>query len=126
MGVSYDSGALVAAERGERQMWARHRALLAYRHVPTVQAGVLAQVWRDGKRQALLSRLLKGCRVEPLDEDAARAVGVLIGRGPTNDVVDVSVVEGAIRRGDSVVSGDGGDLLAIAASVHAKLEVEAP
>jgi hypothetical protein len=38
MGVTYDAGALVAADRSERRMWARHRALLARREVPTVPA----------------------------------------------------------------------------------------
>ena len=55
MGVTYDTGALVAADRGERQLWARHRALLALREVPTVPAPVVAQGWRGGRRQALLA-----------------------------------------------------------------------
>ena len=55
MGVTYDTGALIAADRGERRMWARHRALLTLREVPTVPAPVVAQSWRGGGRQALLS-----------------------------------------------------------------------
>jgi hypothetical protein len=43
MGVTYDTGALVAADRGERRVWARHRALLVRREVPTVPAPVGAQ-----------------------------------------------------------------------------------
>ena len=31
MGITYDTGALVTAERGERRIWARHRALQARR-----------------------------------------------------------------------------------------------
>ena len=31
MGITYDTGALVAAERRERRIWARHRALQARR-----------------------------------------------------------------------------------------------
>ena len=42
-GGTYDSGALIAAERGERRMWARHRALLVRRAVPVVPAPVVAQ-----------------------------------------------------------------------------------
>jgi hypothetical protein len=34
-GVTYASGALIAAEHSERRMWARHRALLLRRVVPT-------------------------------------------------------------------------------------------
>ena len=51
-GVTYDSGALIAAERGERLMWVRHRALLLRRVVPTVPAPVVAQCWRGTPRQA--------------------------------------------------------------------------
>ena len=63
-GVTYDSGALIAAERGERLMWARHRALLLRRVVPTVPSPVVAQCWRGTPRQAQMARLLAGCEVE--------------------------------------------------------------
>ena len=42
MGVTYDAGALIAAERGERRMWARHKALLLRREVPVAPAPVAA------------------------------------------------------------------------------------
>ena len=80
MGVTYDTGALVAADRGQRRQWARHRALLARREVPTVPAPVLAQAWRGGSRQALLSRLLTGCDIEALDDQQARSAGSLAAR----------------------------------------------
>ena len=126
MGVTYDTGALVAADRGERRLWARHRALLVRREVPTVPAPVLAQSWRGGGRQALLARLLAGCDVEALDEDRARSVGSLATRAATTDIVDACVVEGAIRRRDLVVSSDEDDLQAIAAAVNRRLEVDRP
>jgi hypothetical protein len=69
MGITYDTGTFIAADRGERRVWARHRALLALREVPTVPAPVVAQSWRGGSRQALLARLLAGCDVEALDDD---------------------------------------------------------
>ena len=98
MGVTYDTGALVAADRGERRQWARHRALLARREIPTVPSTVLAQAWRGGSRQALLSRLLAGCDIEVLDDARARAAGTLAARAGTTDIVDASMVEGALRR----------------------------
>jgi hypothetical protein len=127
MGVTYDTGALIAADRRERRVWARHRALLAIREVPTVPAPVLAQSWRGGSRQALLSRLLAGCDVEPLDDGQARTVGSLLAaRAATGDIVDACVVEGALRRHDLVVSSDEDDLQAIAAAVSRRLEVDRP
>ena len=107
-------------------MWARHRALLALREVPTAPAPVVAQSWRGGSRQALLARLLAGCDIESLDDGQARSVGSLAARAATDDIVDACVVEGALRRHDLVVSSDEDDLLAIAAAVSRRLEVDRP
>jgi hypothetical protein len=126
MGVTYDTGALIAADRAERRMWARHRALLGLREVPTVPAPVVAQSWRGGGRQALLARLLTGCDVEALDGGQARSVGSLAARAASTDIVDVCVVEGALRRRDLVVSSDEDDLQAIASAVSRRLEVDRP
>jgi hypothetical protein len=126
MGVTYDTGALIAADRGERRMWARHRALHALQVVPTVPAPVIAQSWRGGGRQALLARLLTGCDVEALDHGQARSIGSLTARAATTDIVDACVVEGAIRRHDLVVSADEEDLQAIATAVNRRLEVDRP
>jgi hypothetical protein len=126
MGITYDTGALIAADRGERRMWARHRALLTLREVPTVPAPVVAQAWRGGTSQALLARLLTGSDVEALDDGQARSVGSLAARAATGDIVDACVVEGALRRLDLVVSSDEGDLQAIAAAVSRRLEVDRP
>ncbi|HEY1640588.1 MAG TPA: hypothetical protein VGG35_07875 [Streptosporangiaceae bacterium] len=126
MGVTYDTGALVAADRGQRRQWARHRALLARREVPVVPAPVLAQAWRGGTRQALLARALAGCGIEALDDSRARATGSLAARAGTNDVVDACVVEGALRRHDLVISSDPGDLRAIAGAISQYLEIDQP
>ncbi len=126
MGVTYDTGALIAADRGERRMWARHRALLVRRQVPVVPAPVVAQSWRGTSRQALLARLLTGCDVEALDDSRARSVGALAARAATTDIVDACVVEGALRRRDLVVSSDEGDLQAIAAAISSRLEIDHP
>lgn len=107
-------------------MWARHRALLEQREVPTVPAPVLAQGWRGGSRQALLVKLLAGCDVEPLGDGQARLVGALATRAGTTDVVDATVVEGALRRRDLVISSDPDDLRLIAGAVNRRLEVQLP
>lgn len=80
MGITYDNGALAAADNGERGMWARHRALLLRRVVPTVPAPVLAQSWPGDTRQVLLARLRSGCDVETLDD-----------RGPGRPVPSLTV-----------------------------------
>jgi predicted nucleic acid-binding protein len=107
-----DAGALIAFERGERTMVAlvvrareRGRPLL-------VPAGVVAQVWRDGRRQARLATLLGSAPVEvvPLTDFAARAAGQLLGVAGAVDVVDASVAWLARDRGARVVTSDPDDL----------------
>jgi hypothetical protein len=102
-GVTYDSGALIAAENNGRTIWAEHKALLEQGISPWIPAGVLAEVWRGGARQASLARLLDGCEVDPLDEARAKAVGVLAGASSHNDIVDVHVGEVAARLGHFAV-----------------------
>lgn len=126
MGVTYDAGALIAAERGERGMWLRHEALLALRDVPTVPAPVVAQAWRGGPRQARLARLLGGCDIESMDSERARATGAIVARAGVSDVVDGFVAEGALRRGDLVITSDPGDIRRIAQTLGRHLEIEAP
>jgi predicted nucleic acid-binding protein len=110
--VTYDTGALIAAERNERRMWVRHWALLEAGAAITVPAPVIAQAWRGGARHALLARLLAGCTPESLDDPQARRIGVLARRTGHSDVVDLAVAEGALRRGDLVVTSDPDDLTA--------------
>lgn len=123
-GVTYDTGALVAAERNDRAMWALHAGFLAEEVVPTVPAPVLAEAWRGGGRQASLSRLLAMCEVEPMSEDQARRVGVLAGKAAHDDIVDVTVVEGAARRRDAIVTSNDSHIRAIAEAAGARLHIE--
>lgn len=113
MGVTYDAGALLAAEAGRRDVWAIHARALQRGTRPVVPSPVLAQVWRGGPR-AQLSRLLRGCRVEDLDERRARATGVACARARVSDIVDAAVVVGALARGDLIVTSDPHDLEALA------------
>jgi hypothetical protein len=91
-----------------------------------VPAPVLAQSWRGGSRQVLLSRLLTGCQIEAFDDALARATGTLAARAVTADIVDACVVEGALRRRDLVISSDPGGLTAIAAAAGRHLEIDHP
>jgi hypothetical protein len=70
-----------------------------------VPAAVLAQVWRDGARQARLAALVGDHRtvVDPLDHSAAKAAGVLCGLTRSRDIVDASIVVSARLANDAVV-----------------------
>lgn len=121
--IVLDTGALVAIERGDDKMSALLEAALKTTVKFVVPAGVLAQAWRDGARQARLARFLKTSLVEvmPLSEAQARAAGVLCGLSGTSDVIDASVVITARERRCAVVTGDPGDLSALDPSLQLHL-----
>jgi hypothetical protein len=108
-----DAGALIALERGDGRMLALMSRVASGASARfAVPAGVLAQVWRGGARQAVVARFLALPEVEvvALDEPVARAVGILCGVRRTRDPIDASVVVCAKERGDIVVTGDADDL----------------
>ena len=122
-GVTYDAGALIAAERRNPRMITFHKWSVDNGIRPVVPAGVLAQVWRDGSgRQAPLAQTLKQCQVEPLDENLAKQVGAASHKTGSSDVVDISVVVSAIGRGDRIVTSDETDITAIMTSLGCDLE----
>jgi predicted nucleic acid-binding protein len=108
--VIYDAGALVAAERSEPRIRALHHQWIAYEISPVIPSPVLAQVWRNGARQARLARLLRGCRVLPTSEEISKHAGVLLGCSQTTDTIDAIVIATAIAYHAVVVTSDPDDL----------------
>ena len=123
-GVTYDTGALVAGEHNDRRMWALHAGFLAEEVTPVVPAPVLAEAGRGGGRQASISRLLALCEVEPMSEAQARRVGLLATKARHDDIVDVTVVEGAARRGDAIVTSNTEHIRRIAAAARITVRIE--
>lgn len=117
MGITYDTGALVAAEANRVDIWALHRDALRHEIRPVVPAAVMAQAWRGGP-QHQLSRLLRGCKIEPMTEQLAREAGAACAAAKTSDVVDATVVVSALARGDLVVTSDPGDLAHLADALN--------
>lgn len=113
--VVLDAGALIALDRRERQMWRRWEQMLNERRQVATHAGIIAQVWRDPARQAMLARVLRTLRVQVLDEPLARAAGVLLARTSTSDVHD-AVLALMCRPGDTLVTGDYDDLALLLAA----------
>jgi hypothetical protein len=107
-------------------MWALHIGFIAEEVVPVVPAPVVTEAWRGGPRQASLARMLVGCDVEPMSAEQGRRVGELAGRADHDDVVDVTVVEGALRRGgDAVVTSNEGHIRKVASATGQRLPIEA-
>jgi hypothetical protein len=120
--VVYDAGALVAAERNDRRMWAEHRVRLELGLSIKVPAPVVAQVSRSPK-QVQLRRLLAGCEVVEFREADAHAAGRLLASSKTTDVVDAAVVELATRQRADILTSDVNDLSKLAATTGARLVI---
>ena len=93
-GIVLDTGALIALERGDKQMIALLRRALAQGRAFRVPAGVVGKAWRNGRVQVTLGRFLRseGVEIVPLDEQLARSCGELCGAAGASDVIDASVV----------------------------------
>jgi hypothetical protein len=110
-----DSGALIAFEKNDRKVRTLIELALAQGAALWTAGGVVAQVWRDGSRQARLARLLGSgfVQVQPLDRDEAQATGALCGEAGAKDVVDASVVLLARKHAATIVTSDPDDLMRI-------------
>ena len=127
-GIVLDAGALIALDRNDRQMWAVLRIMADEGRPVYVPAGVIAQAWRDGARQALLSRALRHCDEVPLDGVVARAAGLLCGHARTADVIDASVVLTASTLAPSeetpIFTSDPTDIAHLADTLGARIRIE--
>lgn len=67
--------------------------------------------------------MLKGCRIEDLDEVRSRAAGQACARSKTSDVIEATVVVGAAARGDLVATSDPRAMRRIASALKMRLEI---
>ena len=113
MSLLLDSGALMAFERGNRVVFAHLAVARANRSPVKTLTAVVAQVWRQGSRQVVLARLLRGIDEVGLSPQRARSIGLLLAAARTRDVVDASLVDLAFD-GDEILTSDPGDLVKLA------------
>ena len=104
-----DAGALIAVDKRDRKIGAMLR-VLQRDGVPVVSsAGALAQVWRDGRRQANLARVVSGVDIDGLDEASAKKVGELLHANRSDDLVDAHVAL-LVHPADQVLTSDEPDI----------------
>ena len=115
-GVTFDAGGLIAVDRNDRRVLAILARAIERGMRITIPATALAQAIRNPSKQARLSRLIRqpGTDIVPLNGPDATAVGLLLARTATADIVDAHVVVCALRTGQAVVTSDAGDLKRIA------------
>jgi hypothetical protein len=104
-----DAGAFVAIEKRVRHVGAMLR-LLQQRRVPLgTSSAVIAQVWRDGRRQACLARILSGVDVRALAPGDDKRTGELLALTGCDDVVDAHLAL-CVEDGDRVLTSDPQDI----------------
>ena len=111
-GITFDAGGLIAVDRNDRPILALLARAKERGMRITIPATALAQVMRSPARQARLSRLIRqpGTDLMPLDGRDATAVGLLLARTGTADILDAHVVICAQRTGQAIATSDPADL----------------
>jgi len=104
-----DAGALVAIDRRNRLIGAQLRVLQRQGAPIRVSSAVVGQVWRDGRKQANLARVLAGVGIEALGKDDGKRIGELLARSGSADIVDAHVAL-ITAHADLVLTSDPGDI----------------
>jgi hypothetical protein len=104
-----DAGALIAIDRNDRDMLSRVRRAWCSGEPAVTNPMAIAQVWRDGKRQATLAKALRDVEVRTITADDGRRAGELLGAAGRKDAVDATVALLA-ESGDQLYTSDPGDL----------------
>ncbi len=104
-----DAGAFVAVDKRDRKVGAILRVLQQQRVPLWTSAAVVAQVWRDGRKQALLAKILGGVGIRALAEGNDRDTGELLAAARTHDVIDAHLVL-VVEDGDHVITSDEHDI----------------
>lgn len=109
MKVVLDAGAFVAIDKRDRRVGAMLRVLQRQRVPLWTSSAVVAQIWRDGRRQALVAQILGGVGARALAPGDDRRTGELLARARTSDVIDAHVAL-ITDDGDQVITSDPDDL----------------
>jgi len=111
-GMTFDAGGLIALDRNDRRVIALLARAMELGLRVTVPATALAQAIRNPARQTRLSRLIRQDATDlvALDGPDSTAVGLLLAKTATADIVDAHVAICARRTGQVVVTSDPGDM----------------
>ena len=107
--VMFDTGALIALERGQQRIRKIHRLAFEQGYPIVATTPVVAEWWRKGKREKERSKILRTLVLEAPDGYVARLAGAAIGVVAAG-VVDALVMASASLRGDTVYTSDTSDL----------------
>jgi len=108
LGLTFDTGALIALERRTQRVWEIYRTAMQDAVTITVPAAVVIEWWRG--RTDVRERILGGVRVEPLHTTLAQIAGEALAAVRATSPVDAVVMASAASRGDIVYTSDVTDL----------------
>ena len=113
-----DAGAVIALARADARARAAVAAALESGAGVSIPAVVVAETVRGQAPDAPVNRVLKAVgEVDVADEAIGRTAGRLLGAARSSATIDAIVVATAVETGGAVVlTGDPGDLSALAAS----------
>ncbi|MGH9188765.1 MAG: PIN domain-containing protein [Acidimicrobiales bacterium] len=117
-----DTGALIAIDKRDRRVGAILRVLQRDGVPICTSAGVVAQVWRDGRRQVNLARVLSGVEIAALDDRGGMRVGELLRTNRSSDVIDAHVAL-LVRPDARVLTSDDADIQALLRSRRVKAHI---
>ncbi len=101
----FDTGALIALERGNHGIRKVHRLAIENGFQIVATTPVIAEWWRKGRREKDRAKILRTLVIEPPDGHVARLAGEAIGVVAAG-VVDALVMASASVRGDTVYTAD--------------------
>jgi len=120
----FDTGALIAIERGDRAVGALLAAAAESGVDVLTSSTCVAQAWRNPSRQARLSRALSGMLERPLDPAEARRCGLLLSRSGTEDIAD-SATAVLAEDDDTILTSDPSDIERLLDAAGTKARVRA-
>jgi len=107
-GFTFDTGALIALERGDHRMRVVMRLARADAVRIVVPTVVLGEWWRG--RSRVRDAIVASVEIEPLATTLAKVAGEGIANVRRATFVDAVVMASAAQRGDVVYTSDQGDL----------------
>jgi predicted nucleic acid-binding protein len=108
LGLTLDTGALIAIERRDRRVAGLVEATRRRGARVTVPTPVVAEWWRG--QRGPVARLLDAFDVEGLDRELSEVAGLALAAISGSGTIDAIVMASAARRGDSVLTADFEDL----------------
>jgi predicted nucleic acid-binding protein len=111
VGLTFDTGALIALERARHSMRKVYDTAVTHDIRITVPAVVVAEWWRLGVKEKQRAQILRSVAVEATTDYIARLAGVALTLVPRAQTIDAIIMASASQRsGEVVYTSDVSDL----------------